>query len=137
MHRCILSFAKLPNDPLPETENASVSFWANHWTQYQLKLNLKTNCIPAICGFNATATVRSQLISSPNWPKLYPESVRCEWNVENNNERFQIQLFIPSYNIQPLGDFLQVYSSFQAEIWTNCLDKKCHDFFWALKLTQS
>ena len=57
--------------------------------------------------FNLLANLTEQDITSPNWPYLYPNNIKCRW-VIRSEEKMRIQLTVEEFNIEFFSDILTV-----------------------------
>ena len=45
------------------------------------------------CGFNETASLTEKNFTSPNWPRNYPDRIKCEWFFSTDaNARIRIDI---------------------------------------------
>nr|XP_026694939.1 cubilin isoform X5 [Ciona intestinalis] len=61
------------------------------------------------CGFNAVATSTSQLITSPNYPRIYPNNADCTWTI-TASDGMRVQLNLISFLTERNWDYLTISS---------------------------
>ncbi|XP_078494023.1 dorsal-ventral patterning tolloid-like protein 1 [Ciona intestinalis] len=62
------------------------------------------SAIPKKCGFNAVATSTSQPITSPNYPKNYPNDADCTWTI-TASDGMRVQIDLHSLNTEKVFDY--------------------------------
>ncbi|XP_078494131.1 scavenger receptor cysteine-rich domain-containing protein DMBT1-like [Ciona intestinalis] len=61
------------------------------------------------CGFNAVATSTSQLITSPNYPRNYPNNADCTWTI-TASDGMRVQLNLIRFSTERSWDYLTISS---------------------------
>nr|XP_026694837.1 deleted in malignant brain tumors 1 protein isoform X2 [Ciona intestinalis] len=61
-----------------------------------------------LCGFNATATIVSGRLNSPNWPNQYPERSDCKWTLTTTSRNLHVKLTISRFFTEACCDYLQI-----------------------------
>uniref|UniRef100_F6PKM8 CUB domain-containing protein n=1 Tax=Ciona intestinalis TaxID=7719 RepID=F6PKM8_CIOIN len=65
--------------------------------------------VASSCGFNAVATSTSQLITSPNYPRIYPNNADCTWTI-TASDGMRVQLNLISFLTERNWDYLTISS---------------------------
>ncbi|XP_078494028.1 scavenger receptor cysteine-rich domain-containing protein DMBT1-like [Ciona intestinalis] len=61
------------------------------------------------CGFNAVATSTSQPITSPNYPRNYPNNADCTWTI-TASDGMRVQLNLKRFSTESSYDYLTISS---------------------------